>query len=309
MKRKLGYLILRGFNMNGAIIVNEKKDIIEAMKEWKWKSYSYKHIRPFHDYMELMGHSDIETMLRGYFEALNDSFKHNQRSASSIRIDRTAIKQFIRTEIKKSQGGAFPPSLKLQLETMLKDIDSDIKCPVKKKQPIKDRKIITDAEYKLLIDNCTDPRITAFMRFLFNSGVRISESLSIRLRGAYFSPESVTFTVIGKGKAEREIMCDRKVWEYAVQVFKGKTWLFENTRENKPYDPVYITQLIRRYSVNIIGRTVTAHVFRHYFATSQIEKGMPIHTLSKLLGHSSVDITAQYYLHDQPPEGYWRESE
>ncbi|MBF9018959.1 MULTISPECIES: site-specific integrase [unclassified Oceanispirochaeta] len=294
--------------MNTTLIrVEDKKSIEEAMKVWSWKSYSYKHLRPFNDYLALTDNEDIEKTLRGYFEALNSAFKNNQRSASSVRIDRTAVKQFIRTEIKKTNGGAFNPQLKLQLETMLKDIDSDIKCPVKKKQPVKDQKIITHEEYRILLEDCTDSRIEALARFLFNTGIRISEALSIRLRGAYMSDESVSFSVVGKGNSERDIICDRKVWERAAEVFQGKTWLFENTRSNKPYDPVYLTQLIRRYSEKKIGRTVTAHVFRHYFATTQIEKGMPIHTLSKLLGHSSVDITAQYYLHDVPPEGYWRE--
>jgi len=295
--------------MNSLRIVNrEPADIVETMKAWKYKSYSYEHLKPFNDYLDITDHTDIESTLKGYFEALNIAFKKNLRSASSVRIYRTAVKQFVRTEVKKSHGGIFPPSLRLQLETLLKDIDSEYKCPTKKKQPIKDQKIISHEEYKIFIDNCTDSRIEALCRFLFNTGIRISEATSIRLRGAYISPESVSFSVVGKGSAERDIICDRKVWDNAREIFQGQTWLFENIRSNKPYDARYLTQIIRRYSIKVLGRTITAHVFRHYFATSMIEKGMPIHTLSKLLGHSSVDITCEYYLHDLPPEGYWRES-
>ena len=47
--------------------------------------------------------------------------------------------------------------------------------------------------------------------------------------------------------------------------------------------------------VNI--RPITQHQFRHSYATYLISNGIPINTVSKLLGHSSVDTTAKIYIH------------
>lgn len=36
------------------------------------------------------------------------------------------------------------------------------------------------------------------------------------------------------------------------------------------------------------------HDCRHYFAQKQIKQGIDVYSLSRLLGHSSIDITTQY---------------
>ena len=44
------------------------------------------------------------------------------------------------------------------------------------------------------------------------------------------------------------------------------------------------------------------HAIRHTFATKLFEKEVPLKTVSKLLGHSSIDITANTYTHVIPRE-------
>jgi integrase/recombinase XerD len=48
--------------------------------------------------------------------------------------------------------------------------------------------------------------------------------------------------------------------------------------------------------VKIIGikKTVSCHVARHSFATNALEMGVPIETVSKALGHSSIKTTQIY---------------
>lgn len=41
----------------------------------------------------------------------------------------------------------------------------------------------------------------------------------------------------------------------------------------------------------------TTHILRHCFATRHIEKGTPVHKLSKMLGHMSVRVTYDTYVH------------
>jgi integrase/recombinase XerD len=45
-------------------------------------------------------------------------------------------------------------------------------------------------------------------------------------------------------------------------------------------------------------RAVTSHVLRHTFAMRAINEDWDIYALSSALGHSSVQVTEQTYLHD-----------
>ena len=50
--------------------------------------------------------------------------------------------------------------------------------------------------------------------------------------------------------------------------------------------------------------TFTTHAFRHTFATRCIEQGMSMHTLSKIMGHSSLKVTMDLYAHVLPNTKY-----
>ena len=71
------------------------------------------------------------------------------------------------------------------------------------------------------------------------------------------------------------------------------------TLEGAPMSPDYVrTRLLKRVAAKAgIEKRVHPHMFRHTFAAEREAEGMPITTISKLLGHSSVAITARYLDH------------
>jgi len=50
--------------------------------------------------------------------------------------------------------------------------------------------------------------------------------------------------------------------------------------------------------------TFTAHCMRHTFATRALEAGIPIKIVSEWLGHSTIRVTADTYLHVLPEKSY-----
>lgn len=91
---------------------------------------------------------------------------------------------------------------------------------------------------------------------------------------------------------------------------KGKESLegFENlvfvTKNNRPTTQFLVTECIegtlRRIHKNnpdLVFEKITPHCFRHTFATRWLEAGIPIKTVSAMLGHSQLQLTTDLYMH------------
>lgn len=65
----------------------------------------------------------------------------------------------------------------------------------------------------------------------------------------------------------------------------------------KPVEPRCYRKSIRAYLKQAAVRQVHPHVLRHTFATTCLQAGCDIKTLSELLGHTSANITLQRYVH------------
>ncbi len=86
--------------------------------------------------------------------------------------------------------------------------------------------------------------------------------------------------------------------DYIMQVLGG----MERTGEyvvggRKPVEPRTYENRFRRYAGKAGIGAYSFHALRHTFATNCIENGMDTKTLSDILGHSSVQITLNRYVH------------
>ena len=164
------------------------------------------------------------------------------------------------------------------------------------KRPEKVPTFLTNAQVTKLISSTNKIKNKAIVSLLYASGIRISELCQLDKDDLR---DDGTFTVVGKGGKPRLCFIDERT-KTLIDIY------LESRTDNNPalflaeYGNKRITsgtiqdtfKSIRKRS----GIECSPHTLRHSFATNLMQNGMHIYTVSKLLGHASIQTT-QIYLH------------
>lgn len=238
-------------------------------------------------FVDWLGNRQLsEAELKQYFSELSE----NKRPAT-VALYRAALK----AAIKKAAG----QNASAQSLSAIDAFFRSIKVP-KIDRTVYPDEVLTADEVRSLVANAPK-RISALIGFLYVSGLRISEALSVRLADCKKTGELVKIRVLGKGRKERTVFVSEKVYKKAVDAFSSKTFLFEN-RKGKRYSRQYFDREIRNAGSRILGKAFGAHTLRHSHATSLLKSGESLKAVSKNLGHSDPGFTAKVYIHDTVSE-------
>ena len=167
---------------------------------------------------------------------------------------------------------------------------------------VDEHKILLPEDYEKLIAYeglCTPIRL--FAKFLWVTGCRISETIDIRLKNVkVYKGDDYNIAeirVIGKGFKERKIKILEELYNEINGYFEGKVYLFEKPN-GRQYKRQYVSTRLLLDGRKAIGKDVSAHRFRHGFATRKYQAHPEsLAGLSKYLGHSKVSITSDLYIH------------
>ncbi len=136
---------------------------------------------------------------------------------------------------------------------------------------------------------------------LLYTGVRVSELVGIKITDIDFLTNQLT--VIGKGGKRREIGLRQDVLqlvrdymkeERSESNFRHSDYLLVSQRAEKMH-----RDAVRDWLAKIskeLGFKLHPHLFRHTFCTRLLKKGVDLTTVSKLAGHSTVSMTARFYI-------------
>lgn len=153
----------------------------------------------------------------------------------------------------------------------------------------------------------TSPRDQAWFALMLRAGLRLEEVVSLKLDDVLNPPTDIQparLRVCGKGQKERIVLLTAdayavlKAW-LRVRPENHSSQVFLNAR-GQPLTASGLQWVLGQYSQKI-GVKVTPHQLRHTFARQVTEAGMPISSLSKLLGHAQVSTT-QIYTAGADPE-------
>lgn len=183
--------------------------------------------------------------------------------------------------------------------------------PAKALKQIKYEKIVrkpfTVVERDKIKNACKLERDLALTEFLYASGLRVSEVISLNRNSIDFITREAT--VIGKGGKERKFYLSPICSEYIVRYLRTRMDNNEalfvstkapNTRLTKEGVELIVKTIGRRAGVD----NVHPHRFRRTLATDLVRKGVPIQDVAKILGHSDLRTTQVYVSLDQETVRY-----
>lgn len=191
------------------------------------------------------------------------------------------------------------------------EMEGDYQAPIRKVEAPKVNTEpvpgITPEEIQKLVDSCrgeNEKRDRAIFLVLFDTGVRAHELINLNISDVNFISGSV---IVRHGKGDKSRMVFLGV--------KSRRALKAYLRRRgtvKPADPLFATDdgdrikywtlkdmLYRRSKDAKLNGTPFLHDFRRAFALALWRNGTDIVTISRLMGHSSIEVLKRYLAQDE----------
>jgi integrase len=162
---------------------------------------------------------------------------------------------------------------------------------VKRLREIKRKeRILSDVEMAWLIQTASD-HLKPFLVVALNSGMRKNEILSLRWSDIDFSKGFISIGDSKSGKS-RNIPMNSSAFEALKGMSQASEFVFFNPKTKGHLKDIKTAFKTACKSVGIKGFRI--HDLRHTAATKMIEAGVDLVTVSKILGHSSIQMTMRY---------------
>lgn len=255
--------------------------------------YSYKlDLERYFKFLNDRNVDSIENIKEKHITGMIDFLKRKKRKPSSITRNIASIRSFHKFLVREGitdnnpAGALESPRLWRKLPVVL-DVE----------------------EMKRLLgipkeDDFLGLRDKAILEFMYATGVRISELISVKRKDLL--PEVELVLVIGKGQKERIVpvgamaihAIERYLKESRPQLANqnSQDFLFLN-RRGKPFSRMGLWKILRKYVILAgIKKKVSPHTIRHTFATHLLDGGADLRAVQEMLGHADISTT-QIYTH------------
>lgn len=160
--------------------------------------------------------------------------------------------------------------------------------------------VLSDEEQEIIRCACTSERDKALVDLLAGSGMRVSELCGLNREDLNF--QEGTVKVFGKGSKER-------ICYLTARSKVHLKWYLESRTDNNP--ALFVSERqpherMTRTGVEYVLRQIAKkskiptirlypHKYRSTLATTMLNKGADIDTISHVLGHANVAVTAAHY--------------
>jgi site-specific recombinase XerD len=173
------------------------------------------------------------------------------------------------------------------------------------KKPQRIPELLTREEVGRIVHACANPKHRMLLELCYGCGLRVSEVVKIRVR--HIDGERRLLRIEqGKGAKDRLVIIApslldklRCYWSR----YHPTDWLFPNGNDPTRHLSITTAQKVfgRAKEKSEIDKVGGIHGLRHAYATHQLEQGLPVHQLQRLLGHGNLQTTMRY-LHWVPSQ-------
>jgi integrase/recombinase XerD len=244
------------------------------------------------------GEANIEDINRLFLNGyLSDRENISKKfSASSKKLHITVLKTFFTYITENNDNNA-------DYEKMFKKMK--IKVETKEKPSLSEDEIIKTLNYleklkKAPRNKIINHRNALLCKVYLYSGLRVHELLPYRIQDFKLDTEANVYAILVEGKGGKErfvyIPCEMIADELEVlREEKGEGWHVCSTRNNTIINRsnlwTIMTGMFARAGVDQRG----LHILRHTFARRLVNSNTNLKTISELLGHADIAITAKFY--------------
>jgi site-specific recombinase XerD len=157
--------------------------------------------------------------------------------------------------------------------------------------------LLSREDVRRLLQACSNQKHRTLLSTIYGCGLRLSEAASLKLKHID-SQRRIIRLEQAKGAKDRQVLLPetlltllRQYW----QAYKPTTWLFFGTDKDKPLSTSSVQKIYEAAKRQAkIDKAGGIHSLRHAYATHQLEAGMPLHQLQRLLGHNDIHTTMRY---------------
>lgn len=155
-----------------------------------------------------------------------------------------------------------------------------------------------------LIQNCSNLKHKTIMLLMLDSGLRVSEAISLRFSNFDFKSKVVKVKSLKKRGDDvwRQIPLSDRLYSCLAEFIsknhrdiKPDLFLFPGMDENTHITRKAVNNFMTKFKNKNTGYdNLHPHALRHTFATHQVCNGTPLHDVKYLLGHTRYDTTTIY---------------
>lgn len=167
--------------------------------------------------------------------------------------------------------------------------------------PARRPKAIKFATYQRLLRVADSSRNAAMLAFLWGTGARVGEMISLRLPAVELWPGGFAAEIRGKGDKIRHVYARDGEADLIADYYHERPSTLHDaffiTYEGAPLKSfVPVLRKLQRLANLPPGTISNAHAFRHAFALRMLDSGYDLPTVSAWLGHSDPAFTAKTYV-------------
>lgn len=159
--------------------------------------------------------------------------------------------------------------------------------------------VMSASEIDAFMNSLEDLRYRAIFVTIYCAGLRLGEVT--RLQMSDVDTESLQIKVrCAKGKKDRYSILfpeNREILKEYIARYEPKSYVFYTKGDpEKPVNPRVIQKIFGQTKVKAGVRVgASVHTLRHTFATQLLENGVNVFLIQRLMGHSSIKTTLQYF--------------